>query len=235
MKFKEKIKYLDPYTYLDNFLLKTFGKPKRLEIKIIHWVFYLVYSFILAFIIYKALSLFLGTALPLATVVSGSMEPSFYRGDIVIIKSAKNISAQTITIDENIKNKNISDFLKMEYSLNEYNNYEVEKIIIDQKTIDIKDIAKNKNSVVVYKSNITGRDIIHRVALVIHANDGTFVLTKGDNPKTNYIIDQDCIINKNYIVNGCLHAYPIEQKDLLGKKIGKIPFIGYLKLFFFNG
>jgi signal peptidase I len=235
MKFKKKLKYLDPYTYLDIFLLKVFGKNDRTEIKIIYWIFYLIFSFILAFIIYNLLSLILATSLPLATVISGSMEPSFYRGDIVIIKGAKNLSAERIEIDQNIRQKNISEFLEMEYEKNEYNNLEVKKIIINNNEIDISNIKEEKNSVVVFTSNINRRDIIHRLALIIDANDGTFVLTKGDNPKTNYIIDQDCTINRNYITNGCLHLYPIPIEDLKGKKIGKIPFIGYLKLFFFNG
>lgn len=235
MKLKEKVKYLDPYLYVDLFLLKVFGKDKKLEIKIIYWIVYLLYSLLLAFIIFKLLGLFLGTSLPLATVVSGSMEPSFYRGDIMVIKSAKNLNAEVITIDQEIKTKNLSEFSKMEYSKNQYGVNEVEKIIINNQEVIVKDAIKNNNSVVVYKSNLTGRDIIHRVVLIIDAEDGEFVLTKGDNGETNYIIDQDCAVSGNYIVNGCLHIYPIETKDLLGKKLFKIPYIGYLKLFLFKG
>jgi signal peptidase I len=235
MSLKEKLKYLDPYTYIDLFLLKVFGKPKKTEIKIIYWIFYLFYSLLLAFIIYNLLGFILGTSLPLATVVSGSMEPSFYRGDIIIINSPKNLKAETIKIDENIKTKNLSEFAEMEYSLNEFNNYEVKEITINNKTINIKEAVENKNSVVVYKSNLTGRDIIHRVIVIIDAKDGKFVLTKGDNGETNYIIDQDCTIRGEYIINGCIHVYPIEINDLLGKKIARIPYLGHLKLFFFNG
>lgn len=235
MKIKEKVKYLDPYLYVDLFLLKVFGKDKKLETKIIYWIVYLLYSLLLAFIIFKLLGVILGTSLPLATVVSGSMEPSFYRGDIMVIKGAKNLKAETITIDEEIKTKNLSEFSKMEYSRNEYGLNEVEKIIINNQEIVIKDAITNKNSVVVYRSNLTGRDIIHRVVLIIDAKDGKYVLTKGDNGETNYIIDQDCTISGNYIINGCLHIYPIETKDLLGKKLFKIPYVGYLKLFLFKG
>lgn len=235
MTLKEKAKYLDPYLYVDLFLLKVFGKDKKLEIKIIYWIVYLLYSLLLAFIIFKLLGLILGTSLPLATVVSGSMEPSFYRGDIMVIKGAKNLNAETITISENIKTKNLSDFSKIEYSKNEYGVLEAETITIANQEVIIKDAITNNNSVVVYKSNLTGRDIIHRVVLIIDAEDGEFVLTKGDNGETNYIIDQDCTVNGNYIINGCLHMYPIETKDLLGKKLFKIPYIGYLKLFLFKG
>lgn len=235
MKLKKKLKYLDPYYYLDIFLLKFFGKDKTTNVKIIYWIFYLLYSLLLAFIIFKLLGLILGTSLPLATVVSGSMEPSFYRGDIMIIGSAKNIKTEEITINQNIKTKNLSEFSKINYSMNEHGNYQARSIIIENQEIDIDKAIENRNSVVVYRSNLTGRDIIHRVILKINAKDGTFVLTKGDNPETNYIIDQDCIINGNYIVNGCIHIYPIETKDLLGKKLARVPYVGHLKLFLFRG
>jgi signal peptidase I len=226
----DRLKYLDPYYYLDNLLLKFFGKPKKIETKIIYWVFYLIYSLLLAFIIFKLLGLILGTTLPLATVVSGSMEPSFYRGDIMVISSAKKLRSEVVTIDENIATKNITDFLEMEYE-----NRKVKSIKINNQIIEVNDAIENKNSVVVYRSNLTGKDIIHRVILIIQANDGKFVLTKGDNNETNYIIDQDCVVSGNYIVNGCLNIYPIKVESLLGKKILRIPYIGYLKLFLFRG
>ncbi|MDD4049531.1 MAG: hypothetical protein PHX47_00810 [Candidatus ainarchaeum sp.] len=232
---KDKLKYLDPYYYIDTLLLKLFGKPKSLENKIMYWIFYLVYSLILAFLIFKLLGLILGTSLPLATVVSGSMEPSFYRGDIMVISSAKNLKSEVITIDDNISTKNLNEFAKMEYKLNGFGNYEVKTIEINNQIIEIKDAIEKNNSVVVYKSNLTGRDIIHRVVLIIDANDGKYVLTKGDNGETNYIIDQDCAISGNYIVNGCLNVYPINVENLMGKKILRIPYIGYLKLFLFRG
>ena len=227
---KDRLKLLDPYYYLDNLLLKFFGKPKKTETKIIYWVFYLIYSLLLAFIIFKLLGLILGTTLPLATVVSGSMEPSFYRGDIMVISSTKNLKSEVVTINENIATKNITDFLEMEYEKGI-----VKTIKINNQLIEVNDAVENNNSVVVYKSNLTGKDIIHRVILIIKANDGKFVLTKGDNNKTNYIIDQDCIISGNYVVNGCLNMYPINVESLLGKKRLRIPYIGYLKLFLFRG
>lgn len=235
MSFKKKLKYLDPYTYLDIFLEKKLGKPKKLKTKIIYWACYLAYSFILAFLIYQLLGFILGTSLPLATVVSGSMEPSFFRGDIIIISSAKNLKSEIVTIDENIASRNITEFLKINSYTNEYGIKEAKEIIINGQTINVLEAPKNKNSVVVFKSNLTGKDIIHRVVLKIEANDGTFVLTKGDNNKTNFLIDQQCEITGNFVTNGCIHVSAIEKEELLGKKIGRIPYIGYLKLFLFRG
>ena len=153
----------------------------------------------------------------------------------MVISSAKNLKSEVITIDDNISTKNLNEFAKMEYKLNDFGNYEVKTIEINNQIIEIKDAIEKNNSVVVYKSNLTGRDIIHRVVLIIDANDGKYVLTKGDNGETNYIIDQDCAISGNYIVNGCLNVYPINVENLMGKKILRIPYIGYLKLFLFRG
>lgn len=224
------IKYLDPYTYLDLLLLKLFGKDDKRSVKIIYWIFYLLYSLLLAFLIFKLLGFLLGTSMPLATVVSGSMEPSFYRGDLMIISSAKKINAQQVYIDDFLNHKNISDFLKIDYD-----GGVVKSIEVDSKKIEIHDVVKNKNSVVVYKSNISGRDVIHRVVLLIKAKDGDFVITKGDNAFTNPIVDQDCILKNGFVMNGCIHVSGVAKQDLLGKKRVRIPFIGYIKLAFFKG
>ncbi len=225
--------WFDPYTYVDLLLFKLFGKPDKLQIKIIYWVFYILFSLLFAYLLYQIIGLALGSSLPLATVVSGSMEPSFYRGDIVLIGSAKNLKAEVIEVNDFISNKDLRQFAKLEFFPNEYGLSEIDTLVIGDQRLVIKDAITNNNSVVVYRSNTTGRDIIHRAVVVINAKDGTFILTKGDNSKTNRIIDQDCKINLNTGVPGnmCLHIYPINVNDLIGKKIGKLPYVGYFKLF----
>lgn len=232
MKIKKYLKYLDPYTYMDMFLLKKFGEAKTLKTKIIYWIFYLLYSLLLAFLIYKGAGLILGTSLPFATVVSGSMEPSFYRGDIVILSGAKNLEGQVVKINDNLTYKDLSEFAKMVYS-NDSGYLEVVSLEINGKTYLVDDAIKNNYDVVVYNSNLNQRDIIHRIILILEANDGTFVITKGDNKNTNKLIDQDCDIDliTQTINKPCLNAYPVNVDRLVGKKIGKIPYIGYLKLF----
>ncbi|MDD3178326.1 MAG: hypothetical protein PHR26_02295 [Candidatus ainarchaeum sp.] len=235
MNLKKYLKYIDPYTYIDIFLLKHFGEPKKLKIKIIYWIVYLLYSFILAFIIYKLAGLILATTLPFATVVSGSMEPSFYRGDIVILSGAKNLHAQKVKINDNITYKDLAEFAEIEY-IYENQTLEVKSLKINEEIYLVEDAIKNKYDVVVYKSNINGKAIIHRIILIIEANDGTFVITKGDNQETNKLIDQDCEIdiNTQTIRKPCLNVYPVNIERLIGKKIGKIPYIGYLKLTLFG-
>ncbi len=235
-KWYSFLDYIDPFTYLDMLLYNTLGEPKSIGKKILFWIIYIAYAFLIAYILYTLLGIIFGSAMPLATVVSGSMEPSFYRGDVVILGRTNNIHAQIITTNQDIAKKDLSWFSEMTYKTNEYGLDEVDTITIDNQTINLNDVKKNKNSVVVYTSNLKGIPIIHRVVAIIDANDGTFVITKGDNSKTNRYIDQDCEVSAftGYATRGCLNLYPVNKDDLLGKKIGKIPYIGYVKLFLFG-
>jgi signal peptidase I len=234
-KFVESLKWIDPFNYVDILLAKLFGEPDQTWKKVLFWIIYLLFAFVFAFLLYKIFGLIFGVSMPFATVVSGSMEPSFYRGDIIIIKSPTNLKSEVAVIDENIANQDIKDFAKMYYEPNSYGLYQIDRIVIDNQTYSLNDIVSKNNSVIIYPSNTRGIPIIHRVALTIEANDGTFYITKGDNNKTNRIIDEDCNIDENGIPqNGCLHMYPIANKEIIGKKIGRIPYLGYIKLFLFG-
>lgn len=230
--------YLDPFNYLDWALEKWIGKPDGFFKSAIYWLCYIVLAFFLAIAIYDILGWILGVSMPMAIVYSSSMEPSLHRGDIVILTKANKLKIEEVTINENIANKDLKDLAELGYSLNAYGLTEVDSIKIGDKNISLLDTIKNKNSIIVYPSNVTGKDIIHRAIVKINAKDGIFLLTKGDNHKTNVLIDQDCdieIINgKTTIQKPCLNIYPIKENELKGKKIGKIPYIGYIKLVLFQ-
>jgi signal peptidase I len=232
MKIKTILKWADPFTYLDIFLLKLLGEPKKPLIKIAYWIAYIIFAFVCAYIIYLLLGLILGVNMPLAIVVSYSMEPSLSRGDIVIIKDIKNLDVQTIEINENIKNKDLKEFAEIIYFKNEYGLEQVESITIDETTINIENIIEN--DIIIYPSNLQNKDIVHRLVVLIKANDGEYVLTKGDNNKTNRLIDQDCNFVEGVAKHNCLNKYPTPINKVKGKVISKIPYIGYIKLGFFN-
>jgi len=239
MKLKKIFYWLDPFTYLDLFLEKIFGKPKNTLIKTVYWIFYLLFSFLMAYLIYNLIGLILRVSMPLAIVVSTSMTPSLNKGDVVILTAPENLIVPTITIDYNISKKDLFEIFTLNYKTNEYGLQEIEYLEINQKKIFVNDAITNNNSVVVYKSNTVPKDIIHRAIVYIKANDGEYIFTKGDNSKTNRYIDQDCGIDRNistdeeiYVNKGCLHLYPTPAENIIGKKIGKIPYIGYIKLMF---
>ena len=70
---------------------------------------------------------------------------------------------------------------------------------------------------------LKGGDIIHRAIVKLEAPSGVYYLTKGDN---NNVFDMQFYYplynKKNSVVN---------QNQIKGKMIGKIPFLGYYKLF----
>jgi signal peptidase I len=234
MNLKNIFKYIDPFTYLDLFLEKYIGEPNTKKNKLLYWIFYILYSFLLAYLLYFILSLIFGVSMPLAIVVSSSMEPNLYRGDLVIVSKAENLKSEVIYIDQNIANKDIIDFAKLNYKNNSYGLKEVSSIEINNQIIDINNTTKN--DIIIYTSNIKNIDIVHRLIVYLKAKDGDFVLTKGDNFKTNRLIDQDCNIDKNTGLpkNLCLNIYPTSINVVKGKLIGKIPYIGYLKLIIFG-
>lgn len=232
MSFKKIFKWVDPFTYLDMFLLKILGEPKTFLIKTIYWIAYIVFAFVCAYLIYIILGFILGVNMPLAVVVSHSMIPNLHRGDVVVIANAKNLDTTIIEIDKDIRNKDLKDFAEITYIKNEYGLEQVESITIDDVKINMDDILDN--DIVVYTSNVQNKDIVHRLVVLIKANDGEFILTKGDNNKTNRLIDQDCNIVNGIAKNNCLNKYPTPINKVKGKIISRIPYIGYIKLGFFN-
>jgi signal peptidase I len=232
------LKWFDPFTYVDLLLEKTIGKQEGIWKNIVYWGCYILTAFICAALLYKIFGLIFGVAEPMSIVVSSSMVPNLHIGDVIIFTKPNNLKVPEITLDKNIRYKDLKEFMDLNYSINEYGLEEIESITINGKTFYLKDAITNKNSVVVYKSNINGKDIIHRAILKINAKDGTYIITKGDNHKTNLYIDQDCDIIREggeiIAQKNCLNLYPIRIEDIQRKKIGKIPYIGYIKLVLFQ-
>ncbi len=230
--------YIDPFNYVDLGLEKWIGKPDCFWKSAIYWIVNIIVSFLLAMLIYKILGLILGTAMPMAIVVSSSMEPNLYRGDVVVLTNPKELTVEEVTINQNVAKKDLSEFAEISYSKNQYGLLEADSIKIADKNISLLDAIDRKNDIIVYPSNKTGRDIIHRAIVKINAKDGVFYLTKGDNHKTNVFIDQDCevaIVNEKIIAQKpCINLYPIKENIVKGKKIGRIPYIGYIKLVLFQ-
>ena len=77
--------------------------------------------------------------------------------------------------------------------------------LVIYKSIDKKDKIKEKNVIVFNKNN---QMTIHRVYQIVIKNDKIYYITKGDN-------------------NGSVDSGSITKKEVLGKKVLNIPFIGY--------
>jgi hypothetical protein len=85
----------------------------------------------------------------------------------------------------------------------------------------------------VYSAFPSGLPIIHRAIVKIVANDGNFILTKGDNSLTNPTFDQDCgNVNDAFEKSDkpCITFYPIQVSELHGRTFFAIPKVGCVKL-----
>lgn len=240
MGLKEKLEWLDPFTYIDLYVLPKIN-PKNYQI--LNWAVYLISAFFFAWVIYSALGLLLGTTSPLVIVVSGSMEPVLYRGDVVILLGAKpeEINAPLVELGEpTLQGVAFEEIGSIEFNPQTGN---AQKIAFKNgKSIGIS----TEGDTIVYFSSLRREQIIHRAVAKLKAADGYYLLTKGDNLKTNKTIDQDCGKVISYYVSGtdvpiggfpekgCISLYPIPAESIDGKALFKIPFIGYVKLIVFD-
>lgn len=240
-RLHQKIKWIDPFTYSD-IVLKKINPGDSWSVK---FIVELLTAFIAAFVLYTVVGLIMGTGMPLVIVVSGSMEPTLYRGDVVLLQGvsiADDLKVQEISIDRDLEGLSFWDFGTVNYfpdstapPLGTHLCEQRQGRGVYSVEIGGKEIRLEKDGdIIVYFSKFPGRisePIIHRAVLKIHAKDGDYFLTKGDS-KYNSLFDQDC----GRVVLGipecsCISVYPIKLEEIQGKAIGSIPLIGYAKLF----
>ena len=232
---KKVLSRLDPFTYADMLLERAGLKGNEFA----SWPIYLLTALISAWLIYTTLGFILGTRSPAVIVLSGSMEPTFYRGDIMVLTgvTAKTLNAQEVTLPFSIGNKNLYSYARTYCEVKG-----LSKLIecralfpyierrqlpfssFNTKRICFPDVNKcielnKKGDIVVYLSDTRHIPIIHRVVVKIRARDGTFVLTKGDSIY-NSLVDQEAGLSSS--------AVPV--KKLEGKVLFMIPKLGYVKL-----
>lgn len=224
-ELREKMKWLDPFTYVDLYVMPKVN-PKENEA--ISWVVYLVSAFFFAWLIYTGLGLLLGTASPMMIVVSASMEPIYHRGDIILLHgtTAEGIEGKAVQLQQQtLLEKEFATFATPIYS--ETKPKQIQSIQFNSG----QEIAVTKEgSIVVYWSDHMQEPIVHRVVAKLQAQDGWFILTKGDS-KQNNTIDQDC----DLIINGrpekeCIELYPVPLEKLQGKAFLHLPLLGCAKL-----
>ena len=190
----------------------------------LNWAIYISFAFIFAFVLFSAIGLLLGTSSPMVIVLSGSMEPLYHRGDVIILQGANpaNIAGKEVLLQEQTLNETaFASFAAAVYLGSD----QIKKIKFNSGQ-EIK--VTEEGSIVVYWSSLLQKPIIHRVVAKMHAADGWFVLTKGDaNPQ----LDQDCgTVAYGRPEKSCIQLYPVKVEQLQGKALGSVPFIGCFKL-----
>ena len=230
---REKLKWLDPFTYVDKYVMPVVN-PGRSET--IGFVVDVFFAALFAFVLYNLLGFLLSTSAPIVIVVSGSMEPVLYRGDIVVLQGveAENVAAPRVVLEGSfLDSRPFSDYAKAS--------------CVDKKTGEQKDCVlfggKNPRNfdtvsiefqngasvqiqetgdIIVYNST-GGEPVIHRAVAKVQGLDKTVILTKGDS-ELNPLIDQQA---------GITHG-AISDSQIQGKALFKIPLLGYVKLLVFD-
>jgi len=226
-ELREKLKWLDPFTYVDEFLMPRINPSNN---QAIAWVVYIFFAFVFAWLIYSALGFLLGTSVPIVVVVSPSMEPTYYRGDAIVITRAlpENLVAEEVFLEkQSLKETPFSEIGRIVFGNNSSKRLEAESItFLNGETIPVS----KQGSIVVYFSKLRNQPIIHRAIAKIRALDGVYVLTKGDSINNN-TIDQDCgSIASGFPEKNCLSIFPVPISELDGKALFRIPMIGCVKL-----
>jgi len=205
-----------------------------------------------ALIIFGALTLLLGSPVPISGVVSCSLLPSYERGDFVVVKGIKaaEINAPTVEISKEefqiITQEKIgcgngtkgvisyncqANCPRISSSTKQMVGYSPECV----RSITINSIFGNRtiyenlsNDVIVYASHIngkyTGMDIVHRAFLKLKV--------KEDNTSANSSKEEYYILTKGDNNNYMDISYfdIVREEDLKGKVILRIPVLGYIKL-----
>ena len=177
------------------------------------WIVNVILAFVLIkFIVYPGLGFILSTTHPIVAVVSSSMEHN------------QDFDGWWSNTDKWYKDIGISktNFIQFKFK-NGFNRGDI--IILKGK--EPKDIKVG--DIIVFQSHMTRPKpdpIIHRVVKKYSDKGIYHFQTKGDNYKTN----QDSINNCD--MYGCIDETNINESQIIGTAMIKIPFLGYVKIWF---
>ncbi len=218
------LKWIDPFTYVDLFVIPHVKKVTKSET--VEFLVNAVFAFIFAWIIYTALGIIFGSSSPLVIVYSASMEPTFFRGDVMALSKANpsdNFGSE-VTLPRPIKGVGVYDYVQPSYTSGQLSS-------LYFSDINVSITPNTSGNVVVYNSVPMNLPIIHRAIAKIHAPDGDYLLTKGDNSSTNYTFDQDCgVISNGVPQRACVTLYAVPLNEVVGKTFFIIPKVGCVKL-----
>lgn len=214
---KQKLRYLDPFTYVD-MLLERINPGKN---PLIDWPVYLISAFLIAYVIYGAMGFALNTSAPMVIVVSESMSPTMHRGDVVMLlgTSAEHVNAKEI----NTGLSTLQGVPLTVFAMSEDNTL----VFSDGQRLD----TDQSGDIIVYFSEFRNEQVIHRAVAKLRAADGAYLITKGDNWQTNTAVDQDCgMVVAGIPERNCVTLFPLTDSDLQGKAVLRVPLLGYVKL-----
>ena len=247
---RKKLRWLDPFTYVDLYVLPKVNPNKNSTIEFAVNLFFAAFF---AIAIYSIAGFLLSTDVPGAIVFSYSMLPVLSRGDFIALQgvNAEQLNTPAVDLNFSVKDKHLKDYATTYCSFTEsYGNpnelatcdsflqlYIKQEIPIDSFTTR-KIVFKNNQvldldttgDITLYYSGLSGKQIIHRSVAKLNAEDGIFIFTKGDSP-SNPIIDQDYPLSYE---NNAITSFATPVSEIKGRIILRIPLIGYAKIIIFD-
>ena len=180
------------------------------EDSFLSWIVNIALAFVLIrFIVYPLLGLVLGTSFPIVAVVSGSMEQpggfDEWWGSPAIVDGNRLTQADYYAQ----YSIGMEDFREFSFR-NGFNTGDIKVL----RGVPAEDLEVG--DVIVFRTD--GRDpIIHRVIEKNLNGDSVTFVTKGDNNPVSYKFESE-----------------ITEDEIIGKSIFRIPFLGYVKIWFFD-
>ena len=230
----EKLQWLDPFTYVDRWVMPRLN-PEKSSWK--ETAIYGVSALVFALLVYSILGWVLGTPTPLVIVVSGSMEPVLHRGDVVLLTHA-DISQMNVPLVQtkrpSLVQTPLADLAQVVPDVRANPGATAQSLFFPDENQSVQ--IQKTGPIVVYTSSC-GQPIVHRVVARLTADDGDYVLTKGDSVH-NPTVDTDCprasidalVQTCNTRLQPCITFFPLAEKDLSGQSVFSVPFVGCVKL-----
>lgn len=199
---------------------------------ILSWVLSIVVAFVLIrFIFYPIIGLILATSHPVVAIVSGSMEHSLAESSFGVYT----ICGRQLTEKEKVT---LELFWELCGTWYEEHNISKEKFstfpfrrgmnrgdIIVLRNPGAENIRVGDVIVFIQPENQIVEPIIHRVVAIDTTNDIVFQ-TKGDHNEDSILIDSP---------SKYLNEFEVRETDLVGKSIFRIPYVGYIKIWAYEG
>ncbi len=231
---RNTLRWLDPFTYVDVWVMPRLN-PEQNPGK--EWIIYAVFSLLFAFALYTGLGFVLGTPTPLVIVISGSMEPLYHRGDVVILhgESIETMNLPSAELPRpSLRNTLLRDIAFVEPDVRQTPGATAKFVnLLDTN----QQIPVEKTGPVVVYTSTCNQPIVHRAIVKLKAADGWYVLTKGDSER-NRTLDTDCgpypaellYPTCNLRQQACITFYPVPQDQISGSALFHVPLVGCLKL-----
>ncbi|MCK4884053.1 MAG: hypothetical protein KAS30_04230 [Candidatus Diapherotrites archaeon] len=207
---RSKLKYLDPFYYAESLIARLLGEKMGSSkfFVAVEWIAYGITGIVSAYLLLFSAGVLLGTDLPGVIILSGSMEPVMYRGDVIILQGTdfNSLSAPLVELDSEkmffsvMRDCSVKDvFGGYAFSCipTDVVFFETEKHEKEIKSVPIT----IDGDIVVYDAQLhSSIPIIHRAVVKVRAGEKELVITKGDN-------------------NPYLDLFPIFQKPICANRV----------------